>query len=210
MDIRLIPVSSPDVVLGPGQAPRRIDVRLWATTQPSDVVLLPLSLPVIAGAGAGSTQIWSVTGSGGITLAGAAGVARTWSVAGAGGLTLAGSAPVSRVRVVTGSGGVTLAGSASVSRAWAAGGSGGLHLGGAAVLARAFAVTGSGGLMFDGEATTEFIGGAPALWTVVGAGGLQLGGSAFVEWVPVPRRQWLTYAAPRQSAWLGFRRGRRR
>lgn len=143
-----------------------------------------------------STQSFSYSAAGGITLSGAATKAMVRTKTGAGGITLSGAA--TQVRKVTraAAGGISLSGAAAFAKGIAKTAAGGVSLSGAAAQARVAARTAAGGINLSGAASVSSSGTQTFSYTAVGgmilagaatlarvvarvaAGGLQLGGAA--------------------------------
>lgn len=123
------------------------------------------------------TRTLAILATGGLLLAGAASLKTTKAVAGAGGLTIAGAGTSVTVRPHLATGGLTFGGTSQVKRTHARTGTGGVTLAGAALQARTFKPAASGGATFSGAATTSYIP-AGAAFSYTGSGGLSLAGAA--------------------------------
>jgi len=128
----------------------------------------------------GSTQSYSYTGSGGMTLSGAAAKVKVRALAAAGGATFGGASTVAKKRTYTPSGGLQHGGAATAARARACSAAGGCNFAGAAARAKIKVAAGVGGVVFAGSAPYSTSGTQQYSYTASGGATLS-GASACVK-----------------------------
>lgn len=123
-----------------------------------------------------STQSFSYSASGGLSLAGSASRAAVRAVSAAGGLTLSGASATVRKISRTAAGGLSIAGAASFAKGQTVAPAGGLNLSGNAAQLRTRVLLPAGGIVLGGSA--GFSSSGTQQLVVTPSGGLVLGGAA--------------------------------